>query len=47
MSYNFITFVNQYGEADTIRDYLAATVNIDEFPRRDGARGWTIPNGVE
>lgn len=47
VSHSFITFVNQYGEADTIRDYLAAKDNADDFARRDGARNWTIPLGVE
>lgn len=44
---SFITFVNQYGEADIIRDYLAAKDNTDDFARQDGARNWTIPLGVE
>lgn len=42
-----ITFVNQYGEADTIRDYLAAKDNTDDFARREGACNRTIPLGVE
>jgi len=46
-SVGFITFVNRYGEADTIRDYLAAKENIDDFARQDVARNWTIPLGVE
>ena len=45
--YNCITFVNQHGEADTIRDFLAAKVNTDHFSRWDGASNRTISLGVE
>ncbi|TQM89491.1 hypothetical protein [Roseinatronobacter monicus] len=47
MSHSLTTFVNQYGEADTICDYFAAKNNTDDFALRDCARNLTISLGVE
>ncbi|MCE6961568.1 hypothetical protein LAZ40_21280 [Cereibacter sphaeroides] len=47
MSQSFIALMDQYGEVDTIRDYLAVKDNTDDFARRDCKRKWTIPLGVE